>query len=133
METGKKIFIKPIIIFIVISLVCKLTGDTLNNWKIDPLVLMGANFLLLIMTIILMLVLLEAMKNSNPNVFIRTVMGGTFIKLLILASATLIYIYAAGENRSVYGVVSSLVLYIVYTAVETKIILQLNKKQNATH
>lgn len=73
------------------------------------------------------------MKSSNPNVFIRTVMAGTFIKLLILATAALIYIFVAGENRSVYGVVSSLLLYVIYTVVETKTILELNKKQNAPH
>lgn len=133
MQPGKRIFIKPVIVFLAVNLVCLLTGSTLSAWKIDPRVLMAANLLLFIMAIVIINIMLKAMKNSNPNVFIRTVMGGTFIKLLILATAALIYIFVAGENRSVYGVVTSLLLYIIYTVVETKTILQLNKKQNAPH
>lgn len=133
MQQGIKLFIKPVIVFISTSLLCLLLNSTLSAWKIDPLVIMGANLLLLIMSVIIISAMLKAMKNSNPNVFIRTVMGGTFIKLLILASAALIYIFVAGENRSVYGVVASLLLYVIYTVVETKTILQLNKKVNAPH
>ncbi len=131
MQHAKKIFLKPVIVFLIISLICFISADTLRSWQIDPLVVMGANLLLLNMTIIVLVLLMNAMKNTNPNVFTRTIMAGTFIKLMVLAAAALIYIFAAGENRSVYGIVASLLLYVIYTIVETKTILELNKKKDA--
>ncbi len=131
MPQAKKIFLKPAIVFLMVSLVCFIADDKLRSWQIDPLVVMGANLLLLNMTIVVLVLLMNAMKNTNPNVFTRTVMAGTFIKLMVLAAAAVIYLFAAGENRSVYGIIASLLLYVIYTIVETKTILQLNQKQDA--
>lgn len=73
----------------------------------------------------------RALQNSNPNVFVRTVMATTFIKLMVIAFAVIIYFLVAKENKSVYAVIASMALYILYTIIEIKGAFRLNKTSNA--
>jgi len=56
-------------------------------------------------------------------------MAATTIKMLVLASAAMIYIFIAGKNRSVYGILASMLLYIIYLILEINIALKLNQKK----
>jgi hypothetical protein len=67
-------------------------------------------------------------QNANPNVFVRSVMAGTFIKLVVIAGAVTIYLMTAGENKSVYAVVAGIGLYFIYTFIEVKSTSRLNKE-----
>ena len=67
--------------------------------------------------------------NPNPNAVIRGVMAGMFLKLFGLAAAAVIYLFAAGSNRSVYAVFAGMGLYIIYTWLEVRISLQLKPKK----
>lgn len=68
-------------------------------------------------------------QNPNPNAVIRGVMAGTFLKLFVLAAATLIYLFNAGEDRSVNAVFVGMGLYIIYTWLEVRISLRMNQKK----
>lgn len=126
-----KIFLPFIILFIIINVACFGLANWLDDHKIDHLVLMGANSLLFILTIINLWFFAQAMKKANPNVFVRTVMGTTFVKLLIIAFATLIYFLLSKENKSVYAIIAAMVLYIFYTITEIKAAFKLNRITNA--
>lgn len=106
--------------FIMINSVCLLFGKWLDEKKIDHIVLMGANLLLFITFLGSALMHIKAAQNKNPNVFIRSVMGASFIKLILLAIAACVYILVAGKEVSVYAVFSSMFLYIIYTLIEKK-------------
>jgi uncharacterized membrane protein YqjE len=125
-----KFFLLPAIIFILSSIIIASLGNRLRMAGIDPYVCMGANILMLLFTLAMLKFIQSAVKKSNPNIFVRTVMAGTFIKILLLASAALVYILFSGENRSVYGIAASMGLYVIYTIAETKTILKINKEKN---
>ena len=121
------------------SLFVGLTVLTLSFWKplkaanINPSVIIGANILLFLISIITLVMHLKAVKNSNPNVFSRSIMGGMIIKLFGLGAAVVIYLLQAGKNMSVYAIFASMFLYVLYTFLEVKIALQLNQKPNANN
>ncbi|HXL58675.1 MAG TPA: hypothetical protein VN958_20575, partial [Chitinophagaceae bacterium] len=70
----------------------------------------------------------RSLRNTNPNVFVRSVMAATFIKLIVIAGAVIAYLMAAGENKSIYGVIAGIGLYFVYTFIEVKNTSRLNKE-----
>lgn len=129
-NTGKKIFIPLAIFFIIIIGACLLLGKWLDEKKIDHTVVMMANLLLFIIFISSAIVHIKAMKNSNPNVFVRSVMATSFIKLVVLAIAASIYILNAGDAINPYAIFAGMLLYIVYTVIEKKGLAALQVKRN---
>ncbi len=96
---------------------------------IDGNVLICANLLLFLFSILNVYFQSRNINNPNPNAVIRGVMAGMFLKLFGLAAAVMIYLFAAGEGRSVNAVFLSMGLYIIYTWLEVRISLRLKPKQ----
>ena len=61
---------------------------------LDSLVLIIANSLFFIVSILVYKMQKKAMTNSNPNVFVRSVMGGTMIKMAVCIVAVAVYAFA---------------------------------------
>jgi hypothetical protein len=117
------------LLFIIINGLVLAFQNRLEGKKINADVVVWANLLLFIVSLVNLYFQLKALRNPNPNVSIRGLMAGTFLKLFVLAAATIIYLLAAGENRSVNAVFVGMGLYIVYTWLEVKISLRLNPKK----
>ena len=64
-------------------------------------------------------------KKKNPQAVLRSVMGATMVKLFVLAALVIIYLVSAGSARSIYALIVSMGLYIIYSWLETKILLQM--------
>lgn len=96
---------------------------------IDVEVVLYANTLLFLATVLNIYFQCKNVNNPNPNAIIRGIMGVMFLKLFVLAAAVLIYLLAAGEGRSVNAVFLGMGLYIVYTWLEVRISLRLNPKK----
>ena len=127
---GARIYLPLILIFIVINSLCIVFKSRLADKNIDADVVLGANLILFIITILTTLMHSKAIKNANPNVFVRSVMGATIIKFFVIAFAVFIYLFMAGESRSVYAVIMSMGLYVVYTVFELQSVFRLNRKEN---
>ncbi len=120
-------------LFIILNTIFLLFGNKLDAIKIDHFVVIGANILLFLISIITLIMHSKAIKNPNPNVFSRSIMGGMIIKLFGLGAAVVIYLIQAGKDMSVYAIFASMFLYVLYTFLEVKIALQLNQKPNANN
>jgi hypothetical protein len=116
------------ILFVIINLFCFLFKTWLDAKKIDHLVVIGANCILFVLSATVYFLHMRAAKNKNPHVFVRSVMAGTFIKLVVIAIAIVVYLKLSEENKSVYGVVTGMGLYFVYTFIEVKSASRLNKQ-----
>ncbi len=125
-----KIFLSVILLFTFVNAFCLLFAGVLDTHKINHLVLMVSNLLLFLLSIISLTMHYKAMKNTNPNVFIRSVMGGSFMKLMVIAAAIVAYLSLAGANRSLYAVLCTMVLYVFYTIIEVRNALKMNRKVN---
>ncbi len=125
-------FFKPVIIFfIIISVLILVFAGWLDKNKIDHSVLFYANFILLVLIIITGFLHIKAVANNNPYAFVRSITMSAFLKLIVIAVSVLIYLNTAGENKSIYAVGAAMMLYIIYTILEVKGAMQLNRKKNA--
>ena len=102
-----------------------------NHIDIDVVVLQGANAILYLLSLISINWQIKGMKNNNPNVFIRTVMGSMMVKMFIVVTVVLAYAMLSGNNFNKRGVFISLFLYLIYLATEVYALMKLNNQKNA--
>jgi hypothetical protein len=98
---------------------------------IDYTIVMGGNCLFFLISLFVFRMQYLAMHNANPNVFIRSVMGGMIIKVFACVIAVVAYYFISGAAFNKPAVYASMVIYIVYLVVEVKTIMKLNKTKNA--
>ena len=116
------------IFFIIVNSFCFLFKDWLDAKKIDHLVLIGANCILFILSATVYYLHKRAAQDKNAYAFVRSVMAGTLIKLIVIAIAVVAYLKLSEENKSVYAIVAGIGLYFIYTFIEVKSAARLNKK-----
>jgi hypothetical protein len=131
-KTELRNFFRPIVIvFIAINAISLGFSDWLDSKGINHLVLMWGNMILFLITLISCFIHIRALASSNPHAFVRGVMLASFIKLIAIAVSVLIYLVAAGKDKSVYAVAVAMLFYIVYTLFEVKGAMNINQKRNA--
>jgi heme/copper-type cytochrome/quinol oxidase subunit 3 len=116
------------IFFIVVNAFCLLFKDWLDAKKIDHLVVMGANCILFLLSSIVFLMHRKAVGNKNPHAFVRSVMAGTFIKLVVVAGTVVAYVMIVEQDKSNYAIIAGIGLYFVYTFIEVKSAARLNRE-----
>jgi Ni/Fe-hydrogenase subunit HybB-like protein len=117
------------IVFVLVTGMLALSWKLLPSKNINPWVVFTANALLLGVSLLNIAYHRASLKKKNPQAVLRSVMASTMVKLFVLAALAMIYLLAAGSNRSVYAVILSMGLYIIYSWMETKILLQLKSHQ----
>ncbi len=127
-ENGKK-YMRLVGLFILISALLSILNVRLEAYKINWVVAEGANLIIFVFTYLNIYFQQKNMNNPNPSAVIRGVMAGTFLKLFGLAGSAMVYLLAAGDHRSVNAVFVGMGIYIFYTWIEVKILLQLKPKQ----
>ena len=124
-------FFRPVIIFfILINTLCLSCANWLDNKNIDHIVLMYANLILFLLTLIACYIHIKAVNNNNPYAFVRGVTLASLMKLLVIVISVAIYFFTA-ETKSVYAVITAMLLYIVYTMFEVKGAMRINRNRNA--
>jgi hypothetical protein len=120
----------PIIaLFMFVNAAVLFGEQELIKYKFVPNVLMAANLILFAVTLIGLLSLINASKNPNPNVLVRTVMAGMGLRLVGIAIAVLLYIKMSGAGISPRSVYAGFALYPLYTWLEIRLFLKLNVKK----
>ncbi len=84
---------------------------------------LSVNFMLLAMAY-LNFIRLKRVEVTNANAVIRAVMVGTLFKLIVFGGAALTYVKQAKEPVGYPTLLTSMVLYLVYTWLEIKQAIQ---------
>jgi len=125
-------FIMPLMLLFAVCVILLISLTTwLESINIDRNVLLIANSLFFFMSMLIFFIQRKALQNPNPNVFIRTVMAGMMVKMLACIAAIIAYIFLSGESFNKPAVFASMLLYLVYLAVEVSVSMKLNKEKNA--
>jgi FtsH-binding integral membrane protein len=119
------------ITFLILSAVSVAAGSFYAGKNIDYTIVMGANCLFFLISLFVFRMQYLAMYNKNPQVFIRSVMGGMLIKVFGCVIAVVLYYFISGPAFNKPAVYISVVIYIVYLVVEVRTIMKLNKSKNA--
>lgn len=120
-----------LLLFVFVTALVLVFSARLNEYHIDEQLLLSANVFFLLLSIISFNIQLRGMRNKNPHVFVRSVTGGMLIKMLLCIIAVIIYVFASGDNFNKRGVFLSLLLYLLYLAVEVVLVMKMNKQQHA--
>ncbi|MEO5942251.1 MAG: hypothetical protein ABIP30_04860 [Ferruginibacter sp.] len=120
-----------IIVFLLISIIIGISWDFSLAHHIDNFVLLSANIIFLLIFLLAFFIQNKALKNGNPNVFIRSVMGGMMIKMFMCIIAVMAYVLASGKNVNKISIFIAMFFYLIYLAVEVMILMKMNKQKNA--
>ena len=131
MNSRQKIILPLLIIFLFFSTSFIISKALLARWGIDYAVLIVANLLFFLVSLGVFFMQKKALNHSNPNVFIRSVMGGMLIKMGVCVFAIIVYRLIAGNGVNKVSVFAAMFLYLLYLAVEVRIIMKLNRQKNA--
>jgi len=129
-KAGKH-FLPIVILFVIVSVLLLAAKSYLETHGVNAYVILAGNVLLFLLSTLSLFMQMKALSNKNPNVFIRSVLGGTVMKLFVLGAAALIYVVLSGKDRNVYGIVGVMILYILYAVFEVRSALKLNQPKNA--
>jgi hypothetical protein len=120
-----------LIVFLIITVFIVVSSSLFTKYNVDGSVLLAANILFLLLGIIVFFIQQKALKNSNPNVFVRSVISGTMIKMFGTVIAVVVYVVSNNGNYNKKAVFIALFMYLVYLAVEVIVISKINKEKNA--
>ena len=98
--------------------------------KVDFGVVLWGNVIVAILSLISISLHYITFQKNNPQAFTRSVMAGTFLKLIVVMITVLIYVSVTGKDRNVPGVIVCMGLYILYTFLEVMTTARLNKRKN---
>ena len=127
----RKLLAPLIIVFVAFNAGCLSAGSLLAKWGIDNSILIIANSLFFALAIITFFIQWKAMQNSNPNVFVRSVMAGMMIKMLVCVIAVIIYRFAMKDSFSEKSVIAAICIYFVYLVIEVRLLTKLTRRKNA--
>lgn len=129
----KKRYLPLILLFVFVNANSVVFKAFMQRHQIDNAVVMLANSLLFFISVLSMNMQLKSVNNTNPHAMVRGVMGSVVLKLFVLGTAAFVYLYAAGESKSVNALFISMALYLFYTWLEVKLSLQLNPPKNGSN
>ena len=124
-----KIISPLFLVFNLTILILYAVRGILAQWGIDLTILNIANCIFFLLSVLTFFMQRKALENSNPNVFIRSVMGGMLIKMFVIISVVIAYRLIAGNSVSKVSVFSAMFLYLLYLGVEVAVITKLNRKK----
>ena len=130
MTPQNKIILPLFTVFVLTNLTLYAARAIEVKWGIDFYVLFFANDIFFLLSLVAFFMQRKALKNSNPNVFIRSVMGGMLIKMFVTITAVIVYRLIAGNSVSKVSVFSAMFLYLLYLGVEVAVITKLNRQKN---
>lgn len=130
MKAQSKILLPLLTVFLICNGLLLTSAHFLAKQGVDQSVLVIANIVLFVITAATFFMQQKALKNSNPNVFFRSVMASMMIKMFACIVAILVYrlIAAAQFNRA--NVFAGMLIYLIYLVVEVNLVSKLNRQKN---
>jgi hypothetical protein len=127
-KTPGRAFLPIALFFIVSTLFILIARSWLEGWNMDFRVLLIGNGILFLATWISFGLYSKALRNNNIQAFLRMVYGSLLIKMVFCIAATLLYLFLAGHEVNKHAILGCFGLYIVYTFLEVKVLIQMSKK-----
>jgi len=124
----KKSYSLFLVFFLLGSIIFLLKTQVLSRFHLDNALLWAANTFFLCLSLITLALQIKSMKNKNPNVFIRSVMGGILIKMFGTLLAVFVYVIYNDYKFDKGSMFVGLCFYLFYLMAEVTTLMKLNKK-----
>ncbi len=119
-----------LVVFALVSVILLVAGEAVGNSGLDANLLLTGNFFLFILSVLSFFLLYRSVKTPSPQSFIRNFYLSFLVKFILVAGITLFYAVST-EKVNRLSVIICMVLYLVYTFIELRIILKESKRNNA--
>ena len=129
MNTTGRQLIPLLITFAFIGILVLVLSATLNEYSIDTTVLHAGNLFFFLISLVSFFIQRRGLHNSNPHVFVRSVMTGMMLKMVLTVIAVFIYVYISGTTFNKRAVFLALFFYLIYLAVEVYVVMKMNKNK----
>ena len=130
--SGPQASLMPLMaLFLTGTLIVWILRKWLLQHAIYPTVLLVANVLFFLLSLLIHSIQVKSAANKNPNVFVRAVMGGTLIKMMVLLVAAGVYALAFRTYLNKASVFIAMCWYLVYLVFEARTSMRLNKSPHA--
>lgn len=127
-----KLALPLVLVFLLVTLFCIGGKSQLLQWGFSPLVVGTGNLILFSVSLLSFILYQRAMTHPTTMGFLRNTYGGLFLKLLVCAIAVAVYVLSDREHVNKQGIFACVFLYLVYTLLEMRTLLQWNKaRRNA--
>ena len=131
MNAPGRLLLPLFLLFAFINIIVLFLTATLKNYHIDPAVLLGGNALFFLISILSFFIQRTGLQNKNPHVFVRSVMAGMMLKMVICIIAVIAYVYLSGNTYNKRGIFITLFFYLLYLATEVYVVMKMNKNKKA--
>jgi hypothetical protein len=122
--------LRPIwLLFFVVNLIGLVFYKQLNTAGVDADVFLVGNIFVFTLTMVSFYVLNKGLNAKTTFNFMSSVYGSFLMKLVLGAAVVVIYVMYAGEQKNLPAVFASMFLYLFYTFLEIKGLLELLKKK----
>jgi hypothetical protein len=122
--------LRPIwLLFIVVNFMGLVFYKQLKTAGIDADVLITGNIFVFTLTIVSFYMLNRGLNAKTTFNFMSAVYGSFLMKLVVGAGAVVLYVLYAGEQKNLPAVFASMFLYLFYTFLEIKGLLELLKQK----
>ena len=118
------------LLFIFINVIALVLYQQLNKAGVDADVLIVGNIFVFTLTVVSFYVLNKGLKAKTTFNFMSAVYGSFLMKMVAGATAVIVYVLYAGDQKNLPGVFASMFLYLFYTFFEIKALLEQLKKNN---
>jgi len=130
MIASKKLLFPMAALFVFASCCIFFLKGLLAKWNLRYDIMLLANTLFFIISILAVVMQQKALHNSNPNVFIRSVMGGMMLKMAFCVAAVAVYVVGFPGSYSAGTIFICMFLYLLYLGVEVFTATKLNRQKN---
>lgn len=122
--------LRPIwLLFIVVNFIGLVLYKQLKSAGIDADVLIAGNIFVFTLTVVSFYMLNRGLNAKTTFNFMSAVYGSFLMKLVVGAGAVVLYVLYAGEQKNLPAVFASMFLYLFYTFLEIKGLLELLKQK----
>jgi hypothetical protein len=120
----------PVILFFVLVNIFLISGKTLlQKWSVDREVVIIANLILAVITLITFLIGQRGLRSGNVQGFVRSIYLSFIVKFFVLVAAAFIYIMVTSKIVNKPALIASMCLYLVYTFLEVSILMKMSKQK----
>lgn len=124
----RKALMPILILFAFVNIFSATLYSSLKKAGIDADVFLAGNLFICLLTLVSFWMMNNGLKSKSTAGFMSSVYGSFIIKLILAALVVVAYAKLKGASMNTPALLSSMFLYLVYTYLEVKGLLQLLKK-----
>lgn len=128
----QKKYVPVIVLFVFINVIVVIFRSFLQLNGFETRFLLIANAVLCILSLSGFFIQMKGLRSANINAFIRGVYSSLLLKMVIMMTAVIIYIFITGGKVNKPSLFTSMGIYFLYTSIEVTQLMKIaRRKPNA--